>query len=117
MLTNIYGKLDCLTASIFGKSPELVAEGKDNGFIYNLLKGWEYSHWATHVPSFHRLNLWCLKIVGRNLWGERAVQGGVSIFEVCVSSISPGVLFSNDAVSVCATHSPKTDKDILLTYR
>jgi hypothetical protein len=117
MLTNIYEKLDCLTASIFGNSPELVAEGKDNGFIYNLLRGWEYSHWATHVPSFHRLNSWCVKLVGRNLWGERVVHGGLSIFEVCFSRISPYVLFSYDAVSICATHFPKTDEDILLTYR
>jgi hypothetical protein len=78
---NINECLDCLTTSVFGKSIGVVAVGKDDGSIESLIKGWEYMHWASHAPILHKVNNWCVKLTGRNIWGKR-VGGGVPVFEV-----------------------------------
>lgn len=62
--------LDCLTAAVFSTSTEQVIAGCDDGTIAAAKNGWVYLHWASRFPLLHRINSWCLRVIGRDLWGK-----------------------------------------------
>jgi hypothetical protein len=73
--------VDCLTASVFSKSTEQVIAGKDGGTVAAIKTSWEYAHWATRFPLFHKVNLRCRNTFGYDLWG-RTEEDSPPIYEV-----------------------------------